>query len=129
MVLWCCSCPTLHEEKLIFYREREANATSTFATWVVMGLPTMIAQYHVVLLFLLPVHYMVQLRSGTSHFLILYAATYFCMVSNLFLGHFIAAITSDTMINVVIYPGTTLTLQVANSKYTTMLPPHRYTSF
>ena len=80
--------------------------------WVVLGLPTAIAQSYVVLLFLLPIQYMVQLRTGTKHFLILYASTYLCMLSNLYLGHIVAALTSDTMINVVIFPGTTSTLQV-----------------
>ena len=35
--------PIMQEDKVIFYRERDANATSTFACWVVMGLPTSIA--------------------------------------------------------------------------------------
>jgi hypothetical protein len=111
--LWMIEfCPMLQEEKNIFYREREANAVSTFALWCVMGLPTLFCLSVIVFILVVPVYFIAALREGTAHFLILYAAAYCCLAANLFLGHFVAAITPDTMINVLIFPGTTLTVQV-----------------
>ncbi len=113
-------CPSLQDDKLLFFRERDANATSTFATWVVMGIPQTIAIAFVVLALCIPVYFMANLRTGTGHFMIFYAATYLTLIVNLFLGHFVAAITPNTMVNVIIFPGMTLTIQALLSGYSVM---------
>ena len=69
--------------------------------------------FFIVLLFSVPVYYMCHLRHGIDHFVIFFFALYLSTIANFYLGHITAAITRDSMVQVLLFPGTTLTLQVS----------------
>lgn len=113
--------PILQEDKVIFYRERDANATSTFASWVVMSFPTSMALAFVVLAILVPVYIISDLRHGTKYFLQFYFVCYIQLLANLQLGVFVSTFTPNTMVNVLIFPSLTLTIQSMLCGYAAMI--------
>lgn len=113
--------PKLQSDKVIFYRERDANATSTFASWMVMSLPTSIGLFFVVLVLLLTVYHICDLEVGAQPFLEFLAVLYLQLLANLQLGVFVSTFTPNTMVNVLIFPSLTLTIQAMLCGYAAMI--------
>jgi ABC-type multidrug transport system ATPase subunit len=95
--------PGLHEEKIIFYRERAANATSTFASWVSMGLPTILMSFVICVAFSLPAYYLSGLRPDISHFVIYLLILYLGVVIHITMQYLCAAMTPNAMIHTLIF--------------------------
>ena len=113
--------PKLQDDKVIFYREREANATSTFASWIVMGLPTSFALFFITLVLLLTVYNITDMKEGMSYFAEFFFALYIQLIANLQLGVFVSTFTPNTMVNVLIFPSLTLTIQAMLCGYAAMI--------
>ena len=113
--------PILQENKVIFYRERDANATSTFASWLVMSAPTACALAFVILALLVTVYEICDMRHGTKYFLQFYFVLYLQLIANLHLGVFVSTFTPNTMVNVLIFPSLTLTIQAMLCGYAAMI--------
>ena len=105
----------------MFYRERDANATSTFASWLVVGIASEIALIVIVFVMCLTCYWMTNLRHGAKHFLIFYGSSYLCLLANLHLGRFTSTLTPNTMVNVLIFPPLTMTIQAMLCGYACMI--------
>ena len=104
--------PILHDEKIIFYRERDSKATTTFASWLVMGVPLGSLAAIFDLLFTIPIYTLSSMRPGLDHFLIFYVAFYLVVIVNLYIMHLVAAITPSPIIHTILFPGLIVPLQV-----------------
>ncbi len=114
----CCNlwlieiAPALHTEKIIYYRERHAKATTPFATWVSKEIPLAIASLIFTLCYCVPIYYISGLRSGFVHFLNFYFILYLSVISNLVLQNLIANCTPNTAIHTLLYPGLLIPVKV-----------------
>ncbi len=106
--------PSLHEEKLIFYRERDSKATTTFASWVTIGVQLAALAALFDLLLIIPIYFLSELRLGAGYFVIFYLAVYLNMLANLYIMHLVAALTPNPMIHTIFFPGLIVPLQVQN---------------
>jgi hypothetical protein len=97
--------PGLHEEKIIFYRERAANATSTFSSWISIGLPTLFMSFIICAAFGLPAYYLSGLRPDLTHFVIYLSVLYLNVVIHIMIQYLCAALTPNAMIHTLIFPG------------------------
>lgn len=104
--------PNVHDEKVMFYRERETNATNTFSTWLVMGLPVSIGLAISSALFGLPIIAMADLRSDAYHAFIFCFALFLGMWSNVYITQAVAFISGSPSVSVILYPGLTVSAQV-----------------
>jgi ATP-binding cassette, subfamily G (WHITE), member 2, SNQ2 len=113
--------PNLHEEKVMFYRERETNATTTFATWVVLGFPYVIIFFFSSFCFVLPLYILSNLRGGLYHFFVYWMVTYMAIVANLCLSQIVGFMTETVMTNILIFPGITLAAQSLLCSYSVLI--------
>ena len=104
--------PGLHEEKIIFYRERAANATSTFASWVSMGLPTILMSFVISFAFAMPAYYLSGLRPDISHFVIYLLVVYLGVIIHIMIQYLCASLTPNPMIHTLIFPGLAIPFEV-----------------
>ena len=131
--------PTFHLEKVIFYRERESNATTTFSSWMTFGLLHLPLLYIAVVILTLPVYLLADLNDGKesadegnteegeeetgddgtllSHYLIFSTTVYLGLIANLFLCHLLVYFTPNHMIHILIHPGVSLAIQSLLSGY------------
>jgi hypothetical protein len=105
--------PGLHEEKIIFYRERSAHATTTVATWLSMGLPMFFMSAIICLAYTLPAYYLSALRPGLGHYLIYFLVLYLGMVVHILLQYLTAGLTPNPMIHTLIFPGLAIPFEVS----------------
>ena len=108
--------PLLHEEKVLFYREREVKAVSTRAQWVTTGIHMQLVLCYTILVYLIPMYYLAGLRPGAVYFFTFYFSFVLSMISGLYLGQLVAYISPNPVITAVIFPATTLALQVELSE-------------
>lgn len=113
--------PTMQDDKVIFYRERDANATSTFSSWLVVGIAAELSLVVIVFVMTLTVYWMTNLRYGSHHFAVFYISSYLTLLANLHLGRFISTLTPNTMVNVLIFPPLTMTIQAMLCGYACMI--------
>jgi hypothetical protein len=104
--------PALHEDKVLFYRECDAQATSVVASWLSMGLVTAAATFVFDLLHCLPIYLLSGLFLSVRHFVIYLMAVYLLVVANMCLDHLIAAFSPSSIIHILLSPGLTVPLQV-----------------
>ena len=122
--------PSLHEEKLIFYRERDSKATTTLASWLTIGVQLACLAALFDLLFIIPIYFISGLRAGSNYFVIFYLAVYLNMLANLYIMHFVAGITPNPMIHTIIFPGIIVPLQVMTcTNYLLLATPNWYKLF
>lgn len=107
--------PGVHEDRLIFYRERSANATSNFASWIAMGLPMIAVSSVVCVFYCVPVYWLAGLRGGVHHFLVFYLGIYVLMIFHVLLQYFVAALTPSPMIHTLLFPGVTIPFEVSDA--------------
>jgi hypothetical protein len=107
--------PGIHEDRLIFYRERAANATSNFASWVAMGIPMIAVSSVVCMIFCIPVYLLADLRSGWEHFWIFYLFLFLLMVTHVLLQYLVASVTPSPMIHTLLFPGVAVPFEVRQS--------------
>jgi ABC-type multidrug transport system permease subunit len=69
----------------------------------------------------LTVYWMTNLRHGIRHFTIFYLVAYLTLVCNLYLGRFVSTLTPNTMVNVLIFPPLTMTIQAMLCGYACMI--------
>ena len=103
--------PGLHEDKMIFFRERNGGATTTFASCMTMSVPILALSFLVCATYLVPALALMgsfrSLRSFAQYFGILYLGT----VVNIFINQLAAAITPSPMIHTLIFPGMVVPIQ------------------
>jgi hypothetical protein len=104
--------PTLHEDKVMFYRERDASATSTMASWITQGLCTAACALIFDFLFCIPVYALSRLNRSVENFFFFFAVVYALMLANLYVQQLIAAVTPSPMIHTIFFPGLIVPLQV-----------------
>lgn len=104
--------PSLHEAKVMFYRERDASATSTMASWITQGLPTAACAIVFVMLFCVPVYTISGLNKSIGNFMFFFAVMYVLTIANLFVQQAIATITPSPMIHTIFFPGLVVPIQV-----------------
>jgi hypothetical protein len=97
--------PGIHEEKLIFYRERAAKATTTFASWIAMGLPMIAISSFICLLFSIPAALIGGLQSDIEHFLKFFLIIYLGVIIHIAIQYLCAAISPSPMIHTLLFPG------------------------
>ena len=107
--------PGIHDDRILFYRERASNATTNFASWVAMGLPMMGVSSVVCLLYCIPVYLLADLRSGWLHFGLFYIFLYIQVVAHVLLQYLIAALTPSPMIHTLFFPGVVVPFEVCIS--------------
>jgi hypothetical protein len=103
----------LHQEKLLFYREREVGAVNTFAQWFVMGISYMVCQSVGIVFFVAPMYYLSSMRPATQYFFKFYFAVVAQMCANIYLVQGLAYVTPNAIITAVIFPGAIGALQAA----------------
>jgi hypothetical protein len=104
--------PGLHEEKVIFYRERAALATTTFATWFSMGLPMLFMSLIICVAFTLPAYFLSGLRTGVTHYLVYFSVLYLGVIVHILMQYLTAGITPNPMIHTLIFPGLIIPFEV-----------------
>lgn len=111
--------PTFHLEKIIFYRERESNAVTTFTSWFIFGLLHLLLLYIAIILLTLPIYYLADLNDETQyyHYFIFSLTVYLGSITNLYLNHILVYFTPNHMIHILIFPGVSLAVQSLLSGY------------
>lgn len=113
--------PTLHEDKVMFYRERDASATSTTASWITQGLPTAACALVFDMIFCVPVYAISRLNRSVESFLFFFVVVYVLMLANLYIQQLIAAVTPSPMIHTIFFPGLIVPLQGMFSGYVVLV--------
>jgi hypothetical protein len=113
--------PGLHEEKLLFYRERHAKATSNLASWIAMGFPLVLSALFFTLVFSIPVYCISGLRTGSRNFFSFFFAMYLGMISNLCLQYLLAMSTPNSAVHSLFFPGLLVPIKVSLLIYTLLL--------
>ena len=104
--------PGIHEEKLIFYRERAAKATTTFTSWISMGLPMILMSFIICVVYSVPAYLLAGLRGDITHFLIYLLTLYLGIVIHILLQYLTAGISPNQMIHTLIFPGLIIPIEV-----------------
>lgn len=104
--------PGIHEEKLIFYRERASYATTTFATWLAMGLPIMLISFVICLVYSIPACFIADLRSSPKNYFIFLFTLYLGVIIHISFQYLTAGLTPNPMIHTLIFPGLIIPFEV-----------------
>lgn len=103
--------PICHDEKLIFYRENEVKVVSAFAQWFVVGFLFSLLLAISVLFYTAPLYYLMDLRAGSSHFIICYGTMLLQLFSSIYTVQLVVYLTPNATVTATIFPGFILLLQ------------------
>ena len=107
--------PAIFAEKAIFYRELRSGAlSSSFAAWITMGVSVALAAIVISMLYAIPAYYLSGLQSSAIYFMQFYFAILFATLCNVYIAYFVAYITPNIWVNVIIYPGILVPASVSN---------------
>lgn len=111
--------PTLHYDKIIFYREKESNTITIISSWFIHGLIPSILFSIAILILTLPIYYMTDLQDNNIlyHYIIFYITIYLGLITNLSINHILIYLLPNYMIHILIFPGVSLAVQSLLSGY------------
>lgn len=118
--------PGLHDERIIFYRERAANATTTFATWLSMGLIMSIMALFICVTFAIPAYFLSGFTLRASQFLVYLCILYLGVIIHLNIQYLCAGFTPNPMIHTLVFPGITIPFEVHTFFSAPLIQHRRY---
>jgi ABC-type multidrug transport system permease subunit len=141
--------PSFYTDKVIFYREREVNAITTFTQWVCNGVLYIPLFLFSIFLLTAPIYYLADLRDANDegeydpdepngdplvdgdttkngsggflyHYMIFYVTVYLALITNLTFNFILIYIVPNHMMHLILFPGITLAIQALLSGYSVL---------